>query len=786
MASLTERKFSFTSTALAADTFSVVSFEGNEGLSVPYRFEVLLAAADREIDLDQVVNHPARFVIHRDGGDDVYFNGILCGFEQMQAVDAWAFYRATLVPRIWWLSLTHHNQVFLDNSVPEILEAVLKDGGFTGVDFELRLQADYAKRDYVCQYGETHLDFLTRWMTREGIYYYFEQSESAEKLIITDTVIAHGANRRGGVLTYSPASGLADAHRQEIVQAIVCHVALLPSKVRLRDYNYRKPSLEMTGSADVDANGRGEVYIYGEHFRTAEEGDRLAAIRAEALLCRRREFIGDSTVPYIQPGCTFSLKDHYRPNFNAGYLTVEMLHEGNQTGYLIAGLRQALSDREQGLYYRNRFTAIPAGVQFRPARTLNAPKITGTLNAHIDAAGDGQYAELDEQGRYKVLLPFDTSGRKGGKASAWLRMIQPYAGTDHGMHFPLHKGTEVLLTFIEGNPDRPIIAGAAPNPDTPSVVTSKSETPQCDIKTSGGNEINFQDQKGHERIVIKSPKEDSLIKLGDHLEDKHWYQRMGFDGIGTVGSLLSYKATAIKAGLGLAGLAFGHNDLGVEEGLELRTANGLKIGVLKKEQAIGGFTSPGYAATSITGVAQHSVKGYLEKSVLGFCDESTKGIHNFEVVGSYNESIMGWKKFLAGKKDTVVGVAQKVYGGLSKAASQVTKLAGKVAKLVGQKTEVVEDAIEMVEMKTELDGDETRMTGESTEMTGEKTVMDGERVRLTGAKTEMAGEEIEMVEMKTEMTGEKTQMDGEKTEISGEETKMSSESTQISGLVSIM
>ncbi len=126
-------------------------------------------------------------------------------------------------------------------------------------------------------------------------------------------------------------------------------------------------------------------------------------------------------------------------------------HDGNQAGYLVSGLQDALAEGEREQHYRNRFTAIPALVQFRALFATPKARIYGTLSARVDAAASGKYAEVDDQGRYKIVLPFDLSGRGGGKASAFVRMMQPYTGADHGMHFPLHKGTEVLLTFIDGD-----------------------------------------------------------------------------------------------------------------------------------------------------------------------------------------------------------------------------------------------------------------------------------------------------------------------------------------------
>jgi type VI secretion system secreted protein VgrG len=161
----------------------------------------------------------------------------------------------------------------------------------------------------------------------------------------------------------------------------------------------------------------------------------------------------------------------------------------------------------------NRFTAIPAGVQFRPEQNAVKPKFYGTLNATVDAAGSGEYAEIDDQGRYKVIVPFDRSGIRGGRASRWVRMAQPYAGSGYGMHFPLHSGTEVLLTFVDGDPDRPIISGSVPNPETASPVSTSNQT-QSMIRTGGGNQFRLEDIAGSQQIHFSSPTEESIISLG--------------------------------------------------------------------------------------------------------------------------------------------------------------------------------------------------------------------------------------------------------------------------------
>jgi hypothetical protein len=309
-----------------------------------------------------------------------------------------------------------------------------------------------------------------------------------------------------------------------VIRAVVCKQKLLPAKLHVNDYNYRKPSLNLSAEAEVLARGRGDVHIYGEHFRTPEEGKELARIRAEELLCHEKRFHGESTIPFLRPGYSFELQNHYRESFNQQYLTIELEHEGSQVGYLLAGIQEGLAKVEEQPYYRNSFVTIPSEVQYRHPKTTEKPTFNGTINARIDAEGSGQYAELDDQGRYKVRLPFDINDEhKDGKASHWLRMAQPYAGENQGMHFPLHKNTEVLLTFVEGNPDRPIIAGAIPNPENASPVTSANQTKSV-IGTGKGPEthsVGAKYVKSRNRRPGYASRVDNYIEFEDNNDEEH-------------------------------------------------------------------------------------------------------------------------------------------------------------------------------------------------------------------------------------------------------------------------
>ena len=246
MADQPEKRFSFVSNAVPADTFAVVRFRGEEGLSSCYRFEIELASAEAALDLKAVLRNPATFIIRRPEGD-IPFHGIPAEFRQLHQAGTYTFYKAVLVPKLWWLSLTHHNQVFLNNSVPEILAACVKDAGLLSTDYELRNQRDHPHWEYVCQYRESHLNFLSHGLEWAGIYFYFEQEASSEKVIFTDTKVAHEPMPQGDTLRYRALAALETFHREEVIWGFECRQHLLPQSLLLKDFNPDTPSLDLLG-----------------------------------------------------------------------------------------------------------------------------------------------------------------------------------------------------------------------------------------------------------------------------------------------------------------------------------------------------------------------------------------------------------------------------------------------------------------------------------------------------------------------------------------------------------
>lgn len=453
------------------DTAIVVGFHGSETISGIYQFDVgVKVPSSTVIDLDAVLDAEAVFTLEHDGTEHKR-HGLLRSFEMRQTAGNYSYYEASLVPRVWRLSLYPTNEVFVGpdfQTVDGILDTVLARGGFSnGNDFDLSgLTASYPDRDYTCQFGETDLAFISRLMERDGIWYYFEQGADAEKLMLCDDA-AYPALASDAIFAVTPD----DNNRYATVQSWVCRKQRMPREVVLRDYNYTQPSLDVSGTAEVDPNGLGSVFVYGDNFSTGEEGARLAQVRAEELACRKTLFHGQGAIPAFAAGHTFALTGNPAQGGawnDRNYLLLAVTHEGEN----LDNPANAANNRPR---YSNSFTAMPTDLQFRAERTTPKPRFDGTMTAVVYAeSATSALAEVNETGHYRVRLPFDRAGSDGEKASHWIRMAQPYAGEEQGMYFPLKANTEVLLTFINGDPDRPIIAGAVPNGAGISLLTSET------------------------------------------------------------------------------------------------------------------------------------------------------------------------------------------------------------------------------------------------------------------------------------------------------------------------
>lgn len=501
MASSVVESLEFRVSGMAEDAFEVFRVDGEEAISSIFRFDVDMVCDDPDLDLAAVQGRRAELTLaHHDERRTFY--GIIGAFEQRRATDRGTYvYRARLVPRLSLLDLSQQNQIYGTSETATVVDVIRKEltadglrgpgaelaGRLTGQDFELRIAKTYPERDYIVQYNETDLAFISRLAEHYGIFYFFEHRGGRDVVVFADSKMMFVPSGDDTDLIYREVSGLV-ADNTHYVSEFLHRATPLPNKVVLRDYNYRLPHISMQAEAIVDPNGHGVVVQHGDHFANPQEGETLARIRAEEIRCRASTFSGRSNCFKVSPGHQLTLSDHFRSSYNDRYVVTRVTHRAT---YPVLGIADATGGTLESSY-TNTFDCIPFDTEFRPQRVTPVPQMAGLHNATIDAEGSGARAELDDQGRYKIRQSFDLREEGDGKASMYVRKAEPYGGAHGGMHFPLLKGTDVVVACVNGDPNRPVILGAVPNPRNRSVVTSQNATWNR-IQTTSGSGIHIDD-----------------------------------------------------------------------------------------------------------------------------------------------------------------------------------------------------------------------------------------------------------------------------------------------------
>ncbi len=498
--------FQFTVGGLDPATFEVVAFTGREAISEPFRFELHLVSRDADVDPDAVLGARATLVRHR-GLEPVPVHGVVAELDLgAQSADR-AEYRATLVPRLWRLGLARQSRVFQDVTVPDVVRAVLDQHG---VPAQFDLADAYPRTEYVVQYQESDLAFVQRLLEREGIWFTVGHADGADVVAVADRTARFPRLGPGpsGAADVAVRSALGLVHdRAEAVDRLAVRDRLVPGRVVLKDYNYRTPETDLEVGAPVPGGGPEEVYAYGDHYKTAAEGDRLARVRSEEIACRRRVATGSGDVAGLTAGAVVALSGHDRADLDGDYLVTAVEHRGSPAdGWPPESVGGDGAPRPAGApVYTNTFEAVPAAAPFRPERATPVPTAPGLMTARVESAG-GPYAFVDEDGRYRARLALDRSGAPEAQATRPVRLVQPYSGPGYGLHLPNHAGTELVLGFANGDLDRPLALGTVPNPGqaSPAVAQNRMENV---LRSWAGNALVLDDTQGGEHVRLTAVKD---------------------------------------------------------------------------------------------------------------------------------------------------------------------------------------------------------------------------------------------------------------------------------------
>ncbi len=508
-------RHTFASSGLDKDTFRVLRFEGTEAISEPFRFVIHLVSKDAEVDFSKVIDTPATLTMLR-GDDPSEIDGIVSDFQQSHAAggqsDFRYVYRAVLVPRLWRLTLSEQSRIFQKLTVQEIVDAILREAD---VDCTWQLNASYEPREYTTQYQESDLHFVQRLLEFEGIRYHIEHANGKDTVIFSDDASDAEPIADDDTLAYSHGDGLVAQDDAETVKNFRVRQRMVTAETKLKDYNYENPEDEIFATSPVA--GTPALGVSSEamtHTVTPARNERLVQVRAEEITSTREVMTGTSDCLRFRTGYRFTLDRHFRTSLNQTYLLTQIAHEGSQPD---SGEAQDGSETADSSY-ANRFRCVAAAIPFRPKRKTPVPTLPGILTAKVESTNGsnvaaGQYAPIDEQGRYRVRFPFDIGDAGIAQATKPVRLAQPYSGPGYGQHFPVHKDAEMVIACVDGNVDRLVGLGTVPNPTQASPVTSANPAENT-VKTAADNLIVLKDTQNHVGIELSSPTSSSRIHLG--------------------------------------------------------------------------------------------------------------------------------------------------------------------------------------------------------------------------------------------------------------------------------
>jgi type VI secretion system secreted protein VgrG len=695
---------------------AVARFDGVEAVSEPFQFELVLMSNDTYIAFADVVGKPALLTIEADQGEPRYVQGIVSRFRQAEEGKRTAVYQATLVPKVWRLMHRRDSRIFQELAVPDIIEKVLASAGLVGGDYRLSLTGAHPVREYCVQYRESDFAFISRLMEEEGIYYFFEHHEDKHVLVMGDAPSASGPIASPDTIPFRPSLG-AMVHG-ESVSRFAHTEEVRPGKVTLSDYNFKKPSLSLTTSAQASGDTDLEMYDYPGEYDIPGDGTALAKVRLEAWQSLRVVGDGESGCTRMTAGHLFTLSDHPRDDNNRGYLLTRVHHRGAQA-------QMGEDGSLEGASYANTFQCIPSDVPYRPERRTPRPTLRGVQTAIVTGAG-GAEVHTDEHGRVKVQFHWDREGKRDDKSSCWIRVSQLWAGAGWGAMWIPRVGHEVVVDFIEGDPDRPIIVGrvyhGANVPPYPLPGEKTKSTIKSDSSPGGGgsNELRFEDKKGSEEIYLHGQKDWNIVIKNDK------NQKIGHDETLSVANDQTINVD--------------HNRMKAVANDQVETVGGNKSIDVK-----------GHHSESIHGNETVTVDGNESLTVSGNRNTTVSLTHNETILIAQTSTIGGaWSKTVgaamalqvAGTKTETVGLASTETVGGNKSTSVKGGASLDVGKDLGvsvakkAKVNVAEDAA--VDIKKTL----TIVVGETVELKcGEAKVTIDKKgnIRLEGKDISVLG-----------------------------------------------
>ncbi|WP_323636754.1 type VI secretion system tip protein VgrG [Pectobacterium polaris] len=509
MANSTGLQFTVKVGALPESTFAVVDFQLSEALNQPFSLSLNLASPLPGIDFGAVLDQPCELLVWYEGELKRRVSGIVSAFAQGDTGFRRTRYQAEVRPALWRLGLRTNARIFQAQKPEAIIGTLLEESGIT--DYAFALRHDHAPREYCVQYRESDLAFVARLAAEEGLYFFHEFEAGKHRVVFADDA---GALGKGPELFFNLATqGLSEG---EYVRRFRYAEAVSTAEVALKDYSFKTPAYGLLHSkmSGELANQRESYqhFDYPGRFKQDPSGKAFTGYRLDALRAGAMTGSGESNAAMLMPGSSFTLTEHPNPTLNAAWQLVAITHSGQQP--------QALEEESGGepTTYSNSFEVISAKSTWR-ADLPYKPMVDGPQIATVvGPAGEEIYC--DEYGRIKLQFPWDRYGASDDQSSCWVRVSQGWAGGQYGLIAIPRIGHEVIVSFLEGDPDQPIVTGRTFHATNPSPYPLPANKTRTSLRTSthkgaGFNELRFEDQAGQEEVFIHAQKDMNTVVLNN-------------------------------------------------------------------------------------------------------------------------------------------------------------------------------------------------------------------------------------------------------------------------------
>jgi type VI secretion system secreted protein VgrG len=558
------------STPLGTNDLLLDSLEGSEGISELFKFHLYMRSGSTSLSASSIVGKKVTVTMEVEGASKRYIHGTVSRFIQSGFDVDFATYQAEVVPDLWLLTLTKDRKIYQTKTVLEIIKAVLGEGAIT---FSDKTSGSYTALDYCVQYDESDFDFISRLMEHAGIFYYFTFTSSGHTMVLGDASSAHTTCTNASTLRFFPRTG--QTNPVDTVYRFEYENRVALKKATVSDYDFAEPATSLSGENSA-STGSGAIYEFGSGSTKATASTATAKLRVEASQVTAKLLRGDSFAYPLSAGTSFTLSDHFVSALNAKFVVRRVHHTARDD------------------LYSNTFEAFPSSTPFRPPLVTPLAKAMGSETAKV-VGPSGEEIWTDKDGRIKVQFPWDRDGANNDKSSCWIRVSQSLAGAGFGALFLPRVGQEVVISYLNGDPSRPLVTGCVYNGTHKTPVTLPANQTQSTIATwsskqgTAGNIVRFEDKKDAEQLYFHAQK-DLLAEIENAL------------------------TTTVKEGAEIHTLEKGDRTVDVKEGKEIHNVKGTRTLDITGDET---HTNEAKFTHKVTGDYALTIDGKLTITVTG-------------------------------------------------------------------------------------------------------------------------------------------------------------------------